>query len=113
MKKTLYVILFALSSCTTVEFVRKDTTPEKKGILRYSPPSDEKQDAKYKAEVNKKASEFCGSNYKITKEYQALDEADSSVGVGTGIGFGGNSAILVGGSRPTRAMANFVEFSCN
>lgn len=108
----LTTLLTLISSCTTVEFVRKDLTPEKKGVLRYAPPSDTKQELKYKAEVNKKATEFCGTDYKITREYQALDESDSSVGVGTGFGFGASNTMIIGGSRPTRSMANFVEFSC-
>lgn len=114
-KKYFYftILSLCLASCTTVEFVRKDTTPEKKAVLRHSIPSNPDKEVKYKAEVDKKANEFCGSpGYTITKEYQALDQADSNVGIGTGFGFGSSSSILIGRSTPSREMASFVEISC-
>ena len=100
-----------LTGCTTVEFVRKDTSPTKQGILRHSPPSNAKQEKKYRAEVDKNATEFCGGKYKITKEYQAKDIDNTTTGVGTGFSFG-SGAIMVGSSTPNRSMYNFVEFSC-
>jgi hypothetical protein len=105
-------LLLFFSGCISVEFVRKDLTPEKKAVLRYSPPSGEKEQAEYRDEVNKKAMEFCGGNFQVTKEYQARDVNDSSVGVGTGFGIGGNSSVFFGGSRPNTSMYNFVEVSC-
>lgn len=114
MKLNLVFLLGALiffSSCTTVEFVRKDTTPEKKAILRYLPPSSDKKAAQYKEEVNKKAKDFCGGNFNITKEYQARQPSGVSTGVGTGFGLG-MGGIVLGSSRESTTMYNFVEFSC-
>jgi len=108
----LNVIFLSLYSCTTVEFVRKETTPEKKAVVKHSITSDEKKAAKYKDEVNKKATEFCGnSNFTITKEYEALEPAQSTVGVGTGFGYS-NTSLLIGSAVPSQTMASFVEFTC-
>jgi hypothetical protein len=111
-RNLILLLLLLTSGCVSVEFVRKDLTPEKKAILRYSPPSSEKKDAEYREEVKKKASEFCGGDFQIVKEYQERDISDSSVGVGTGFGFGNHSSIMIGGSRPNTSMYNFVEISC-
>jgi hypothetical protein len=105
-------VLFAMCGCTTVEFVRKDLTPQKQGILRYTPPSNANREAEYKNEVNKKAQEFCGGDFNITREYQAMEESRSSVGVGTGFGIGRQSSVLIGGAGPRESMYNFVEFVC-
>ncbi len=113
MKLLMISLLFLLASCTTVEFVRKDTSPEKKAVLRHSPTSDAAKQAKYKTEIDKKAKEFCKGDYTITKEYEALDQADSSVGVGTGFGIGGGgSSFILGSSNPSRSMAQFTELTC-
>jgi hypothetical protein len=101
-----------LVGCTSVDFVRKDLSPQKQGILRHSPTTDASKAEKYRQEVDKKATEFCGGKYHITKEYQAQDESNSSTGVGTGFGFGGGG-IMVGASSPNRSMYNFIEFSCD
>lgn len=114
MKSSLALPLTALllfSGCTTVEFVRKDIAPEKKAVLRYVPPANEKKAAKYKDEVNKKAQEFCGGEFNITKEYQARQPTGTSTGVGTGIGLG-MGGIMLGSSQESTAMYNFVELSC-
>lgn len=106
------LILFFLTGCTTVEFVRKDIIPKKQAIVRYSPPSSESQEAKYREEVKRQALIFCGTDFEITKEYQARDEANTSAGVGTGFGIGGGSTILISGANRNTAMYNFVEFAC-
>jgi len=111
-KVLLLGLIILTSGCVSVEFVRKDLTPEKKAILRHSPPSSGEREAEYRELVKKKASEFCGGEYVVTKEYQAQDISDSSVGIGTGFGFGRHSSIMIGGSRPTTSMYNFVEVSC-
>jgi hypothetical protein len=110
--KKLLLFLFVLSSCTTVEFVRKETTPHKQGVLRFSPPSSESKEAEYKAEAANKAREFCGGDFTITKEYQTLDQSRSTAGVGTGFGLGGGFGMVLGGSGPSQTMYNFIEFSC-
>lgn len=106
------IIVGALCGCTTVEFVRKDVTPQKQGILRHSTTSNPKREAEYKEKVNEKAREYCGGDFQITREYEARDVSSSSVGVGTGFGFGRSSSVLVGGSAPTQNMYSFVEFTC-
>lgn len=111
-KVLLLSLVILTSGCVSVEFVRKDLTPEKKAILRHSPPSSSESESEYKELVKKKATEFCGGEYVVTKEYQAQDISDSSVGIGTGLGFGNHSSIMIGGSRPTTSMYNFVEVSC-
>lgn len=108
---SILAVLFFLGGCTTVEFVRKDTTPEKKAVLRHTPPSDEKKAAKYKDEVNKKAHEFCGGDFNVTKEYQARQPTGSSTGLGTGVGLG-MGGIMLGTSHQSSVMYNFVELSC-
>lgn len=112
--KTYVVLIFIyllITGCTTVDFVRKDFTPQKQGVLRYDPPSSEKSREKYRAEVDKKATAFCGGDYRITKEYQAREESGVSTGVGTGmsVGMGG---VFLGGSNRATTMYNFVEFAC-
>ena len=106
----IFSILF-LSGCTTVKFVRKDFTPEKKAVLRYLPPSTEEKDKKFRDKVAQEAKSFCGGEYKVTKEYQAREETGTSTGVGTGVGFGMGGVMLGGGSRNT-AMYNFTEVTC-
>lgn len=100
-----------ICGCTTVEFVRKDISPSKRAILRYSSPSNANREARYQEEVRKKASAFCGGEYKTTKEYQAREATGSSTGIGTGFGVG-MGGILVGGSNQNTAMYNFVEVEC-
>ena len=116
MRPIFFVGFVFMSSCTTVEFVRKDITPQKQGILRYSPTSSPETENKYKTEVNKKAQQFCETDFTITKEYQAMGESKSSTGFGTGIGFGNgggaSSSIMVGTSVPSNSMYNYVEFIC-
>lgn len=104
--------IFLFSGCTTVEFVRKDYSPTKQAIVRYSPSSSEKSRTKYRQEVDKQAKNFCEGNYQIVKEYQARDETGSSAGVGTGVGMG-MGGVFIGGSSRNTAMYNFVEFTCN
>lgn len=112
--RLVFPIFLLLCSCTTVEFVRKDTVPTKQGILRHLPPSSGDKEVKYRDEVKKKAQEFCGGDFTITKEYQALDESQSStgIGIGTGFGYSSRSSVYMGGSSPARSMYSFVEFTC-
>ena len=108
-------ILFAvafITGCTTVEFIRKDFTPRKQGILRYAPTSSESREAKYRAEVKKQATDFCGTEFEIIREFQAREETGSASGIGTGFGIGSGGSIFVGGSERSTAMYNFVEFAC-
>lgn len=112
-KSLLLLILFFICGCTTVEFVRKDISPEKRAILRHSLPSTTKRDNEYREEVRKKAAEFCGGDFHITREYQAREPANSSVGVGTGFNVGGNSSVFVGGSDRSTAMYTFIEVKCD
>ena len=113
MKRLLISFLaLAICGCTSVEFVRKDISPTKQGILRHSPPSNEAKAAEYKVLVEEKAREYCGGNFKITKEYEALGESRTTAGVGTGFGVGRRSSILIGGSGPSERMYHFVEFAC-
>lgn len=116
MRLVFFSTFLFMVSCTTVEFVRKDIIPQKQGILRYSPTSSAETETKYKSEVTKKAQQFCGTDFTITKEYQALSESKSSTGFGTGIGFGSgggaSSSIMVGTSAPSQSMYNYVEFTC-
>lgn len=112
MKKIILIaISFLFTACTTVEFVRRDTNPVKKAVLRHSPPSSTEKAEKYKEEVAKKAHEFCGGDFDITKEYQAREETGTSTGLGTGVGVG-MGGIMIGGATRNTAMYNFVEFSC-
>jgi hypothetical protein len=101
-----------LTSCISVEFVRRDYTPVKQGVLRHSPASGTERIAKYRDEVNKQAREFCKGDFTITKEYDALGESKSTAGVGTGIGMGGRSSVFFGSSIPSETMYSFVEFTC-
>ncbi|AZZ36296.1 hypothetical protein CIK05_05660 [Bdellovibrio sp. qaytius] len=104
--------LLILTSCShTVEFVRRDTSPQKQAVVRYYPTDKPETEAKYREDLKKQATNYCGGDYTITKEYQARDESNSSAGVATGIGFG-NSAVMFGGSGPHTTMYNFVEFTC-
>lgn len=105
-------LIFGLCSCTSVEFVRKDISPTKQGILRHFPASNEAKAAEYKALVDEKAREYCGGNFKITKEYQALGESRTTAGVGTGFGIGRRSSFMIGGTGPSERMYHFVEFDC-
>ena len=112
MKKIFFILsILFIAGCSTVEFVRKETGPQKQAVLRYLPSSNTKREAKNRDEINEKAKEFCGSDFKITKEYQAREQTGSSSGVGTGIGMG-MGGIFVGGANANTAMYNFVEFSC-
>lgn len=112
-KNRLFPFIFVVcSSCShTVEFVRRETTPQKKAVIRYYPTDKPETEAKYRDDLQKKATDFCGGPFTITREYQARDESSSSAGVTTGFGFG-NSAVMIGGSGPRTSMYNFVEFFC-
>lgn len=113
MKKIiLFSMLLSSVSCTTVTFVRKDFSPQKQAVLKYSPTDDAKKEEKYKAKVAEESRKFCGGDYTINKEYQAREATGTSTGVGTGfgVGFGG---VLLGTSQSNTAMYNFVEVSCN
>lgn len=113
MKPLLLVgLVLVLTNCTTVQFVRKDTHPQKQAILRHSPPSNLEQETKYRDKVSQEARGFCGGEYSVVKEYQALDEANQSAGVGTGFALGSSSRIFMSSSGPSRSMYNFVEISC-
>lgn len=105
-----------LTGCTSVEFVRRDLTPVRQAVLRYPPQSDADGEAKHRAELTKKAVEFCGKDFKIVKEYEALEKNDDSgmrTGIGTGFGMGAGGAIFIGGSSgSSERMYHFVEISC-
>lgn len=105
-------IFLLISGCTTVEFVRKDLSPSKQAVVRYSLPSNPSREAKYRAELEKQATNFCDGPFQITKEYEAREETGSSAGVGTGFGIGRSSSIFIGGSDRATAMYRFVEFVC-
>lgn len=107
-----FTTALAFSGCTTVEFVRKDFTPQRTAVLRYLPPSSPKRETDYRMEINKQATNYCGGAFNITKEYQAREETGSSAGLGTGFGIGNSGSIFVGGSDRTTAMYNFVELTC-
>jgi hypothetical protein len=113
MKNLIFIFtLFLVTSCTTVEFVRKDTSPHKQGILRHAPTSSKEKEEKYRAKIDNAAKEFCGGPYQITKEYEAKAEMNVSTGLGTGFGFG-HGAFMLGSSTPSQQMYDFVEFTCN
>ncbi|MES2803544.1 MAG: hypothetical protein V4654_13705 [Bdellovibrionota bacterium] len=106
-------VLLILCSCShTVEFVRRDTAPQKQAVVRYYPTDKPETEAKYREDLKSKATNYCGGEYTITKEYQARDESNTSAGVATGFGIGGNSSVMFGGSGPRTTMYNFVEFTC-
>lgn len=106
-------VLFVSGCSHTVEFVRRDTSPQKQGVVRYYPTDKPEHEAKYRQDLKNKATNFCGGDYTITKEYQARDESNSSAGVATGFGIGGHSSVIFGGAGPRTTMYNFVEFTCN
>jgi hypothetical protein len=112
MKYLAALVLIFTSGCVSVEFVRKDITPTKQAILRYLPPSSEKREAEARELLKKQATEFCGGEYNITKEYQALAERSSSVGIGTGFSTGGGSSIVFSSANRHETMYNFVELVC-
>ena len=94
---TLCFFLF-LASCTSVEFVRKDLTPRKQGVLRYSPTSSADREKEARDKVTQKATEFCGGAFQIVRECQAREDGGGT-GFGTGIGFGGGGAgVMLGTS---------------
>jgi len=107
------LLLLLTASCTTVEFVRKDLSPQRRAILRYAPQSNSEHEAKYRTKLNQQATDFCGGNFQIIKEYEALQETNNppSIGFGTGFGYGG-SGIIVGGSAPSSRTYHFVEINC-
>ena len=114
MKKTILLpltLLFTFSCSHTVEFVRRDTSPQKQAVVRYYPTDNAEKEAKYREDFKKQATNYCGGDYTITKEYQARDESNTSAGVATGFGLG-NSSVMFGGSGPRTTMYNFVEFVC-
>lgn len=109
---SLLLTLLFITGCTTVEFVRKETKPQKQAVLRYIPTDDERKEEKYREKVARKASNFCGgANYAITREYQAREPTGYTTGVGSGmaVGMGG---VFLGGSNASTRMYNFVEFTC-
>lgn len=107
-----FLAIYILSACShTVEFIRRETSPQKQAVVRYYPTDKPEIEAKYREDLKKKATEFCDGDYTITREYQARDESNSSAGIATGVGIG-HGAIMVGGSGPKTTMYNFVEFSC-
>lgn len=113
MMKMIIMLLFVLlNSCTTVEFVRRDITPKRQAILKYTPQSKDSDETKYRMELNKKARDFCGGDFQITKEYQAREPSNSTVGIGTGFGIGSASSIFVGGADRGTSIYQFVEFDC-
>ena len=109
--KTLIPLILLLSSCVSVEFVRKDMIPTKQAVLRYLPPSSDKREAEAREEIKKQVTAFCGGDYTVTKEYQELSPRSSSVGIGTGFSNGGSSIIFSSANR-TETMYNFVEVVC-
>ncbi|KYG63190.1 hypothetical protein AZI86_15925 [Bdellovibrio bacteriovorus] len=114
MKLQTAILIFSgvlLCGCTSVEFVRKETYPQKQAVLRYQPSSKPNKEAKSRAELEKKAHEFCAGDYEITKEYQSRQNTGASTGVGTGLGIG-MGGIMVGASQDNSAMYNMVELSC-
>jgi hypothetical protein len=114
--KNVYLILTTIlvTACSTVEFVRKDFTPHRQGVFRSSTTASESRQAKDREEINQKAKEFCGGEFTVTKEYQALEPTRTTAGVGAGLGMGigTNSAFMLGSSTATERMFNFVEFVC-
>lgn len=111
MRHLFFLFALVLAGCSTVDFVRKDLSPHKQGVLRYTPTSSTDREAKLKDQVGKKAGEFCAGPFEITKEYQAREDTGSGAGVGTGFGFGGGG-LLIGTSTRNTALYNFVEFKC-
>ncbi len=122
--KTLILLLFlVLTGCTTVDFVRKDLTPHKQAVLRYEPTSNPKTEEKYRAKLNEQSTNFCGGNYSIVKEYEALTETPRSSGVTTGVGTGfgtgrrgmgfGFGGLVIGApAGSSEKMYHFVEIDC-
>lgn len=111
------ILLVLFTGCaTTVEFVRKDLTPEKRATLRY--PAGSSKEQQYRDKLTEQARGFCGGEFKITREYEAREETGGSTGVGTGIGagLGRHSGIGVGLSLGTAnrntAMYHFTDISC-
>lgn len=105
------IILLFISACTSVEFVRKETSPERKGLIRHFPTTDQEKAAEYRVKVNKAANDFCGGEFNISREFQAREESGSGVGTGVGFGSGGGS-IFLGGSNRGSTMYNYVEIIC-
>ncbi len=113
MVRSIFIFTFLLlGGCMTVEFVRKDFVPHKQGILRHSIPSSAENELKYRNEAKKQAQEFCGDDFTILKEYQALDLAPSSSGIATGFGLGRHSTMMIGGTSQNQIMYSFIEFTC-
>ncbi len=112
MRNFILLTLLFLSACTTVEFVRKDTLPVKKAVLRHSVPSDEKKSGEYRAKINSESRAFCGGDFVISKEYQALQETGGSAGIGTGFGVGGSTSVFFGSVDRRTDLFNFVEIEC-
>ena len=114
-----FLLLFTLvlSGCTTVDFVRKDLTPEKRAIVRYPPQSKPESESKYRAELESEATEFCGGPYEITREYEQLTETPGTTGIGTGLGFGYGrrgfgTGLALGTSFPQERTYHYVELAC-
>ena len=79
--------------------------------MRYLPPSSDAREAEAREQITKQATAFCGGEFNITKEYQALSPRSSSVGIGTGFSTGGSSIIFSSANR-SETMYNFVELVC-
>jgi hypothetical protein len=107
----LATVVLSLCGCTTVEFVRKDLTPEKQALIRYPPQTKPEREAKYRADMNKKVASFCGGAFDVTKEYQAREQTGTTTGFGTGFGIG-MGGFMVGAANATTDMYNFVEVKC-
>lgn len=109
-------LLTMIVGCTTVDVVRKDLSPTKLLVLRYTPQSDHDREAQRRDIINQKALDFCGGEFHIIREYEALEETGgySGVGIGTGFGFhhGFGTAVSVGTTTPHSQMYRFVEVEC-
>lgn len=116
MKYLASITMLVLTGCTTVEFVRKDLTPAKLAVLRYPPQSNAADEEKYRTQLSQKSKEFCGGDFKIVKEYEALEKSGDSgmrTGIGTGFGVGGGGGIFIGGSSGSSERTyHFVEIAC-
>lgn len=105
-----------VAGCTTVDVVRREITPTKQLVVRYVPQSNPDKEAKRRDLVNQKAREFCGGEFHITREYEALEETGGSTGVGIGTGFGYNrgfgTVFSVGTAARNTQMYRFVDIAC-
>lgn len=113
--RTHFFIIFLfvfIGGCTSVEFVRKDLTPQKQGVLRFVIASNPSRDAEYRLKAKEMAREFCGGDFEITHEYQAREESQTSTGVSTGVHISRSASIVLGASDRGTQLYNFIEFVC-